>query len=301
MFSPLQKENLKVVITDSGLGGLSVHALLDKHLRSYQNTPNIELIFFNSLADHSLGYNVMKTEAQKLQLFNIALKSMLNLNPDIILIACNTLSALYGKTKVSRSIKIPVISIIDLGIDMVQESIANNLNEKIIIFGTETTIKSNQHKQQIIRKGVSEDKIITQACENLESEIQINPSSKKVDELIDMNVTEALANVGNSSESITAVLACTHYGYSYSIFKEKLANKFNGQIKILNPNEKMGSIVKLDNLNKKSNSNTNKVISRVDITKSEMININLLLEKDSPNVAKALENYTFDPNLFKID
>ncbi|MCP5061393.1 MAG: hypothetical protein GY936_02895 [Ignavibacteriae bacterium] len=295
------RPTLKIVVTDSGLGGLSVHALLDKHLLSYKNTPNIELIFFNALADHSLGYNVMKSEVQKIQVFNKALEAMLCLNPDIILIACNTLSALYQKTDVSKSVNIPVISIIDLGIDMVLENINNSLSEKIIIFGTETTIKSNQHKLNLIKQGVDESKIVTQACENLESEIQINPNSKKVEELIDKYITKALANEVNSSESITAVLACTHYGYSYSLFNEKLADKFKGQIKILNPNEKMGSIVKLENHNEKLNSITNKVISRVDITKTEMTNINLLLKKDSLRVAAALESYTFDPMLFRID
>ncbi|MEE9431999.1 MAG: aspartate/glutamate racemase family protein [Melioribacteraceae bacterium] len=294
-------KKFRIIVTDSGLGGLSVHALLDKYLRSLKSIPDVEIIFFNSVAEHNLGYNVMKTESRKLKVFNNALASMLSFNPDIILIACNTLSVLYSGTQISKSPSIPIISIIDLGVEMILESISQNTKERIIIFGTDTTIKSNKHKLQLIESNVKENKIIIKACKDLESEIQINSNSKRVSELIDICASEALRNITDDVESLIVVLACTHYGYSLPLFQKNLSKKFKGKIKILNPNEKMGSSIEIGNTNSSSPTITNKVISRVDISKEEMGSIGLLLKKDSQSVAEALENYILDVNLFEVD
>ncbi len=296
------KDNIKVIITDSGLGGLSVHALLDKHLRSLNNIPNVELIFFNSLASHDLGYNTMKSTERKLNVFNNAVRAMLKLKPDIILIACNTLSALYPLTEISKEIKIPVISIIDLGIEMILENVTDTTGNQVIIFGTETTIKSGIYKKKLMEHNFSENQIISQACKNLESEIQINPKSKKVHSLIDRYVDEASHAITGDNNNVVAVLACTHYGYSKNIFEEKLSAKFGKGISLLNPNEKMGKIINFKNSGNNTNRKriTNKVISRVDVSLDEMQNLNLLLSKDSPYVAKALTNYVWDKNLFVV-
>jgi len=296
-----KKNKIKIIITDSGLGGLSVHALLDKHLRSLQSNHHVELVFFNALVSHDLGYNTMKSTKQKLKVFNNAIKGMLKLEPDIILIACNTLSVLYPLTEISKEITIPVISIIDLGIQMILENISDVSESQVIIFGTGTTIKSGVYEQQLLKHSFTENQIISQACENLESEIQIDPKSKEVYKLIEKCVNESFRKINRGTKEVIVVLACTHYGYSKSIFEEKLSERFGKKIKLLNPNEKMGKIVEVENLRNESRSIkiTNKVISRVDVSPTEMQNLNLLLAKDSKAVVTALENYILDKNLFK--
>ncbi|MBK8945173.1 MAG: aspartate/glutamate racemase family protein [Ignavibacteriae bacterium] len=179
----LKKQNLRIIITDSGLGGLSVHALIDKKLR-INNDKQIELIYFNSFAGGNLGYNSLKNTNDKLLIFESALKGMMKLNPDIIIIACNTLSVLFNQTKMFKEIEIPVIGIVESGIEMVLEKINAVSDYNIIIVGTETTISSNQHKTKLVQHGINENKIVNQVCENLESEIQINPNSKIVEKLI---------------------------------------------------------------------------------------------------------------------
>lgn len=188
----LEKDHLKIIITDSGLGGLSVQALLDRELRKQKIDSFIELIFYNSVAHHDYGYNTMKKHNEKVRVFNSALNGMLKLNPDIILIACNTLSVLYHYTQASKKINSPVLGLIDLVVELILENIPQDSEYSIILFGTETTITSNQHKLKLESYGINEIKIVTQACRDLESEIQINPMSDGVKLLIEKYVDESL-------------------------------------------------------------------------------------------------------------
>lgn len=298
----LNKDHLTIIITDSGLGGLSVHAYLDKLLRDRKVKPKVDLIFYNSLVDHDYGYNSMPDKAEKVRVFNKALNGMTKFNPDIILIACNTLSVIFGETKFAKTTTIPVIGIVDLGIRYILDELGNDEKRKVIIFGTETTIASNQYKDKLIENGIESSRIINQAGKNLESEIQLNPKSDIVKSLISKFVDDAYKKIGYVETAPIAFLACTHYGYSLEIFQEILDAKFKQSIKILNPNKKMAKTLS-EKLIVDRNHNTeisNKVISRVEIYEQEKKSLGKLLKKDSLYVADALINYELNINLFNV-
>jgi glutamate racemase len=296
------KDHLKIIVTDSGLGGLSVQALLDKELRKLRVDTSVEIIFYNSLAGHDYGYNSMSNYGEKVRVFDVALTGMLKLNPDIILIACNTLSVLYRDTQISKSIKIPVLGIVDSGVDLILEEINRDEEYSIIIFGTETTIASKQHSAGLMAQGINETKIIAQACKDLESEIQFDPESDNVKKLVEKYVDEASKSITNNNERVLAVLSCTHYGYSKDIFKDVLFSKFGKKVSVLNPNEKMADVVanEFKSIENSFSKISNQVLSKVDINESEMEKLSDLLLKDSPSVSKALINYMHDQSLFII-
>ncbi len=101
--------NVRIVITDSGLGGLSVLAELERRLRENPIFESTELIFFNSLYSSSYGYNSMMDLSEKAIVFNNALNSIEeNYKPDIILVACNTLSIVYPHTNYAQNPKTEV-------------------------------------------------------------------------------------------------------------------------------------------------------------------------------------------------
>ena len=52
---------MKIVITDSGLGGLSVLGELERRIKENPIFENAELIFFNALFSPDYGYNSMKS------------------------------------------------------------------------------------------------------------------------------------------------------------------------------------------------------------------------------------------------
>ncbi|MFZ1291843.1 MAG: aspartate/glutamate racemase family protein [Melioribacteraceae bacterium] len=297
-----EKKQIRIIVTDSGLGGLSVQALIDKKIR-FNGDKEIDLIYFNSFAGGNFGYNSLKNKDNKLKVFNSALTGMIKFNPDIILIACNTLSVLYHETEISKIIKIPVIGIVDSGIEMVLNKIDTESEFNIIILGTDTTIKSNQYKLKLVENGISEKTIINQICENLESEIQINPSSEKVENLIRKYLNESYQKILNPQNRQFILLACTHYGYSTKIFEKVLADLFGNNFTILNPNEKMAEI--FDGMKKtngiKQNIVKNRILSRVKIRQEQTININELLKSDSIYIVEAIKNAEYIPDLFSFD
>ncbi|MBK7104299.1 MAG: aspartate/glutamate racemase family protein [Ignavibacteriae bacterium] len=297
-----EKKHIRIIITDSGLGGLSVHALIDKKLRII-NDKQIELIYFNSFAGGNFGYNSLKNVNDKLLIFDSALKGMMKLNPDIILIACNTLSVLFNQTKMFKEIEIPVIGIVDNGIEMILDKINTVSDYNIVIVGTETTINSNQHKTKLVNSGIDENKIVSQACENLESEIQINPNSNIVEKLIREYLFKAVQKIRNPKLQTLLLLGCTHYGYSKEIFEKVLTEFCGNNFEVLNPNEKMAEIfneLKSD-IGITENIIKNRILSRVKIREEQIENLRNLLKLDSIYLVKTLENAEFIPNLFTFD
>ncbi|MCX6149096.1 MAG: aspartate/glutamate racemase family protein [Ignavibacteriales bacterium] len=298
----LKKENIKIIITDSGLGGLSVVSDIENKLAAFKPFKEVELIFFNSLADHQTGYNSMPNNESKVRVFNSALESMERLyHPDLILIACNTLSVVYPNTEFSQTTKIPVFGIVDIGVDLMYKNLQNDLNSSIIILGTPTTISSESHKKKLVSKNIPEDRIVTQACRNLESEIQNDPKSNAVRNMIELYSDEAKAKMINTKSKISVGLCCTHYGYSIEVFEDIMKKKFGSDVTIINPNSYMSEFIIKDKNKSRFNSIITKVevVSQADISDQEIESLGSLLKINSLKTAEALKNYNFKKNLFE--
>jgi len=145
----------RIIIIDAGLGGLSVHAILDKVLREKGIQIEIELIFFNVMPKSGKLYNQMDND-ERITVFEKMLAQTIQFEPDIVLIACNTLSILYPCTQISNQIKIPVIRIIDLGVKMILDYVKDNEDKDstILILGTPITIASKAHAEKLVREGI---------------------------------------------------------------------------------------------------------------------------------------------------
>jgi glutamate racemase len=294
---------LRIVITDSGLGGLSVMAELEKELRTRNHFGNIRLIFFNSLAASDFGYNSIITKEKKAEVFNSSLNSIENMfNPHLILIACNTLSVVYEDTDFKKRTDTEVLGIIDLGIDLIEEKLNENGSSNILLLGTPTTINSNSYKNRLIRKGISESKIINQSCPLLESEIQKNPHSNKVKLMIENYLNEAFNKSENLSDKILTTLCCTHYGYSENIIRTTAENIFNRKIEIANPNLKMveETLHRLKLITKDFSNISTEIFSQVIIKEEEINSLSEIIHQVSPQVSQALKDYHFEKNLFEF-
>lgn len=293
------KDELCIAITDSGLGGLSVVAELENKLKSMSGCGKIDLIFFNAYAGKGYGYNEIKDEKKKIQIFDNVLKDAgEKFKPDIILIACNTLSVIYDKTEFFGSTGIPVLGIVEFGVEMLEEKMREDPSGTVILLGTPTTIQSGAHKTKLLNRGIPEERIISQSCRNLESEIQKAPDSKEVDELISSYITQALTKIEYPYEKIYACLCCTHYGYAVKSFRKHLPE----HSEVLNPNERMAEVFsQVEHFPKEAGPQISvKVYSKNEIAESERINLAGLLEKNSPGSAEALRNYKLDRDLFHV-
>lgn len=303
MITKPKAEKLKIVVTDSGLGGLSVAAELESNLRKINHPFSIEIIFFNSLAASDFGYNSMPTSEKKAEVFNSALNAIEQLfNPDLILIACNTLSVIYEATEFAKETKINVLGIIDLGVEDIIENLNSNSKQTILLLGTPTTISSLAYQKRLIRAGVNENDILGQACPMLETEIQRDPNSANVKSMIAEFIGEAQSKDVDESESVLAVLCCTHYGYSERLFADMIDKKFRKDFLIANPNKKMVDFIirGLKEHGDKAPIVTVSVLSQVELRKNDINSIAGIIEEYSAITASALRNYTYNKSLFKF-
>ncbi len=297
----LNRKKITMVVTDSGLGGMSVCAGIEEKLKAAKSFEEVNLIFFNALPEKGIGYNSMPTFQDKAEVFDKALISMeKKFAPDLILIACNTLSVVYPFTQFASTSKTPVLDIVDFGVEMILSELKKNERSSVIIFGTQTTISAETHKKKLIASGINEQKIVCQACPGLESEIQDSPKSETVKGMIDIYLSEALDNVKNDDAPILAALCCTHYGFSTDIFRSSFDELTHRKVIILNPNELMINSMLFEdkrNLFDEIKVNVN-VVSRAIIDDEEKKSIGELIRIQAPLSASALENYSYDPSLF---
>ncbi|MBT4713599.1 MAG: hypothetical protein HOB84_02360, partial [Candidatus Marinimicrobia bacterium] len=61
---------MRWMITDSGLGGLSVCAGLEKALSLNDKGRGIELLYVNATPDDRIGYNSLNTQQERIDLFD---------------------------------------------------------------------------------------------------------------------------------------------------------------------------------------------------------------------------------------
>jgi glutamate racemase len=298
------KEEVTILVTDSGLGGLSVAADLASRLPNSGIFQNVRIVFFNALFHSGSGYNFLPTKEEKVRIFNIILEAMdKKYNPDIILIACNTLSVIYDQTSFSEETKIPVIGIVETGVELIAEQFDKNPDANAIIFATQTTIDGNSHKNMLSERGYKKENIIDLPCSMLANYIEEGANSEMTTLLISEYVSQALSKIKNPKTSVFASLNCTHYGYSMDQFKQAFKEAGYSGVKIINPNPEMSNFL-FDPTYKNHYSKTEviiEVVSKIKITEERIASIGKLVARISPKTAEATKNYLYHPNLFYIE
>ncbi|MDX2418686.1 MAG: hypothetical protein QNK19_14595 [Xanthomonadales bacterium] len=169
----LEKENITIVITDSGLGGLSVLADAAEKFRQHPAFKKVNLVFFNALFSDQFGYNGLQTREEKLRVFSSALQSMQDrYAPDIILVACNTLSVLIADTEFARTSSITVVGIVADGVEQIAQQLRGKPTAKNIIFATQTTVDEGTHRNLLLEQGFTDTQIMAQSCPQLNLHIE---------------------------------------------------------------------------------------------------------------------------------
>jgi glutamate racemase len=294
----------QIIVTDSGLGGLSVAAKIEREIREKNIPGEFEIIFYNSLPYSKFGYNLIEDIDDRIKLFDSALEGMVEyFKPDLIVLACNTLSVLFPKTKFSREKDIPICGIIEPGIEILKKRLMGNKNSAAIILGTETTVFSNTHKNLLVSLSVEPERIINQPCNYLESEIQIEPEGDATKELITKFTANAINAAGQKFDKLYFALCCTHYQYSKNVFQTIISNLTDIPFEIVNPNEYLvKDVLKFSINNSKASRKNNIVKSRVvckfQIPQNEIEILSPLLEKESTYFAEAFRKFDLNKELF---
>ena len=279
---------------------MSICAEIANELNRKHIFEKVNLVYFNAWPEQNRGYNRLKNTAERIHVFDSALQGMMRFNPDFIMIACNTLSVLYDRTEFSRSVDIPVVDIVGFGVDMMVKRLQTSPNDQSVILGTVTTIESHVHREHLIQRGIQPAQIISQACDQLATEIEKEPAGKTVSKMIARYMQEAVLHLNPDSVNLYAALCCTHFGYCQELIQDTLADFAKKPVVILNPNHQMAACL-LTHCKENLVSNTIMeihVVSKIIWEERKINSISSLIQSISTETANALINYTQNPNLF---
>jgi glutamate racemase len=283
---------MRIVITDSGVGGLSVCAYAERFVRTRGAEEPVRLTFANAAPANNYGYNSMPSKEVKQQTFDRFLRNVTDrYAPDLIYVACNTLSVLLPDTPYFQNAPIPVKGIVKTGVHLLTRKLEADPRSVAMIFGTQTTIDSGAYPRLLQDRGVDESRIVSQACPGLADTISEDRQGVRTKSEIARWVAAATEKMPRKDLPVVACLACTHYGYRKDFFAEALPGAT-----VINPNESA-----VDDLFS-SGGNVREVdvefVTRYAIPPAAVEALSWFLSEISPKTVAAMKNFVHVPDLF---
>jgi glutamate racemase len=294
-------EGLTIVITDSGLGGLLICAGLEQRLRATAGEEPVRLVYVNAWPDERHGYNDLPDMGARAEVFDRALAAMMGFRPDLILIACNTLSVVYDLTAFSRFSAAPVTGILDEGVALFSEELLRDPTGVLALFGTKTTIGSGEHVRRMARRGLDPGRVIAEACHGLAAAIDRDPDAPDMPALVETCMHRVAPRLP-PDVPVYAGLACTHYAYVAEAFRSALGRLTGSRIVVLDPADRViGGLV--DGLDRRAPGEGARpvpveVVSKVLLAEAQRTAVARRLEPLSAAAAAALLHYQHKPDLF---
>jgi len=228
---------MHILITDSGVGGLSVVAYAEQFVRTNGFPEPVRLTFANAAPENDYGYNSMPSREVKLETFDRFLRNVTaRFAPDMIYVACNTLSVLLPETPYFETATIPVRGIVTTGAALLLKELEADPRSVAMIFGTQTTIDAGAYPRLLAERGIAPARIISQACPGLADTISEDREGQKTNAEIRKWVAAATAKMQPTGAPVVACLACTHYGYRKDLFAAALGDSGIAAT-VVNPNE----------------------------------------------------------------
>lgn len=288
---------MHILITDSGVGGLSVVAYAERFLRERGFKEPVQLTFANAAPENDYGYNAMRTRDEKLATFDRFLRNVTErFAPDLIYVACNTLSVLMPDTPYVASAAIPVKGIVETGADLLVRALEADPRSTAIIFGTQTTIDAGTYPRILQARGIEPSRIVSQACPGLADTISEDREGTKTAIEIRQWVATALAK-RQSHGPVIAALACTHYGYRKELFAAAFAAAGVGA-QVLNPNESAVDDLFPAHKDGAHHDADVQFVTRYAIPPVTIDALTFFLDPISPRTVEAMRNFIHIPDLF---
>lgn len=298
------RPDVTIVVTDSGLGGLSVVADLAARLPASGIARTARVVFVNALLDDAIGYNDIPKVADKVRVFDAALAAMESrYQPDLILIACNTLSVFYDQTEHARRAMTQTVSIVPMGVSLIEQALAESPGATAVVFGTQGTIDAGTHKRLLVAGGVTDTQIVGQACPRLTGAIERDAGSEDTAARIQAFVEEAVSKLPANKGPLVASLNCTHFGYAVPLWKRSFARLGYPGVKVVDPNPLMTDLVLREGGGRRypETKVTVEVVSKTPIPADVQAALGGLLRTTSPATADALQAYSRVPDLFHVE
>jgi glutamate racemase len=291
---------MHILITDSGIGGLSVCAYAERFVRTHGFREPVRLTFANAAPENDYGYNSMPTREQKLETFDRFLRNVTQrYAPDLIYVACNTLSVLLPDTPFVHQAALPVRGIVETGAELLLRELEADPRTMAMIFGTQTTIDAGAYPALLGARGVEVARIVSQACPGLADTISEDREGVRTKAEIVRWVGAAIEKLGRTDRPVVACLACTHYGYRKDLFAGALADA-GIRATVVNPNERA-----VDDLFGTPSDASGKhrdveveLVTRYAIPAATVDALTWFLNDVSPRTVAAMKSFVHVPDLF---
>ncbi len=190
-------------VFDSGLGGLTVVRALQRHL------PGEDIVYFGDTARVPYGN---KSQRTILQFSEQNCRFLMQFEPKLVVVACNTASAL-ALPELEQRVCVPVIGVIQPG---AADAVQRARGRAIAVLATEATVASGAYLQAIQR--LAPTIAVTQrACPSLVALIEEGRSED--DHILRALITEYLEDVMPLHPGVM-LLGCTHYPLVESAISE---------------------------------------------------------------------------------
>lgn len=209
---------MKLGIFDSGIGGEAIAAALQKTF------PRATIKTVNDRLHVPYGgrqpYEIM-------ELTDLAIQPLLRDNCDVIILACNTATAVAIE---NLRKKYPNQKFI--GIEpMIKTAAGLTKSKTIAVFATPTTLSSSRYKNLIAKFGPDLN-IIEPDCSDWAKMIEFNQINYQ-------KISQNISDVCNKGADVI-VLGCTHYHW----IKDSIISMVDGRAKVIEPSDAIGRQVK---------------------------------------------------------
>jgi len=185
-----------LAIFDSGVGGLTVMAAIARRL------PNEHLVYLGDTARLPYGTKSPETVTRyALQ----ATRAMMRFQPKLIVVGCNTASAVALPALAQAYAPIPVIGVVEPG---ARAAVAASTSNVIAVIATEGTVRGGAYVRAIAALS-REARVVQRACPLFVGLAEEGWTSGPVPELA---ASRYLADIfGSFDRPDTLVLGCTHF------------------------------------------------------------------------------------------
>lgn len=289
---------MHILITDSGVGGLSVVAYAERFVRTHGWGEPVQLTFANAAPANDYGYNSMPSRDEKLATFDRFLRNVTErFAPDSIYVACNTLSVLLPDTPYVANAAIPVTGIVATGAGLLLRALEADPRSVAMIFGTQTTIDAGTYPRMLAERGVAPSRIVSQACPGLADTISEDREGTKTRAEIHGWVRTAIDKMQDAAAPVVACLACTHYGYRKDLFAAAF-QEAGVAATVLNPNESAIDDLFGDAPEGPHRDAEVRFVTRYAIPDATVEALTYFLDPVSPRTVAAMQNFEHVPDLF---
>lgn len=205
---------MKLGVFDSGIGGEAVASALQVTF------PDAEMIVVNDKANIPYG---SKTADEVIRLTDAAIQPLIATGCDVIILACNTATALAIETLRSRYPGYKFIGIEP----MIKTAATLTETDTIAVCATPATLSSDRYRELVEKYG-SDVTVIEPDCSTWAYMIENNEINHEIIEQVISSACDQGADV--------IVLGCTHYHW----IKEDIITLSRGRAKVIEPSEAIG-------------------------------------------------------------